>query len=64
VKPASRTQRPKRATCGLIPGISVITITAGPLPDTNTFAMPFNVISRAAKSSSASSLFTDRVSID
>ena len=33
-KPASRTQRAKRATWGLMPGISVITITAGPLPAT------------------------------
>ena len=31
MKPASRTQRLKRATCGLMPGISVITITAGPV---------------------------------
>ena len=30
MKPASRTQRAKRATCGLMPGISVMTITAGP----------------------------------
>ena len=34
VKPASRTHRPNRATCGLIPGISGMTITAGPLPAT------------------------------
>lgn len=34
VKPASRTQRANRATWGLMPGISVITITAGPLPAT------------------------------
>jgi hypothetical protein len=36
VKPASRTQRAKRARCGLMPGISGITITAGPLPATWT----------------------------
>ena len=35
-KPASRTQRAKRATCGLIPGISASTITAGPAPATRT----------------------------
>ena len=34
VKPASRTMRAKRATWGVIPGISVITITAGPEPAT------------------------------
>jgi hypothetical protein len=34
VKPALRTQRLKRATCGLMPGISAMTITAGPVPAT------------------------------
>ena len=36
VNPASLTQRLKRATCGLMPGISVMTITAGPVPVTCT----------------------------
>ena len=41
LNPASRTQRLKRATCGLMPGISVMTITAGPAPATcTTFVTP------------------------
>src|SRR5262245_5870056 len=32
LNPASRTRRPKSATSGVIPGISWITITAGPDP--------------------------------
>ena len=36
MNPASRTQRAKRATCGLMPGISLMTITAGPEPATYT----------------------------
>ena len=36
VKPASSTRRPKSATSGVIPGISVMTMTAGPLPRRNT----------------------------
>jgi len=64
VNPASRTQRLKRATCGLMPGISVMTITAGPAPATcTTFVMPSSVISRGTKSSSGSSSFMDRVGI-
>jgi hypothetical protein len=56
--PASRTQRAKRATSGLIPGISLMTMTAGPLPATCTrLATPSNVISRGVKSSSGSSCF-------
>ena len=59
VKPASLTQRLKRATCGLMPGISVITITAGPLPDTcTTFVTPSRVTARGSKSSSGSSPFS------
>ena len=47
LNPASRTQRLKRATCGLMPGISVITITAGPLPATCTsLVTPSSVIER------------------
>jgi hypothetical protein len=58
VNPASRTQRLKRATCGLIPGISVMTITAGPAPATWTiFVTPSRVTSRCWKSSSGSSSF-------
>ena len=58
VKPASRTQRAKRATCGLMPGISAITITAGPLPATWTRLMtPLSVMSRCEKSSKGSSAF-------
>src|SRR4029453_1724648 len=55
VNPASRTKRAKRATCGVIPGISVITITAGPRPATNTsLVWPWSVIWRRSKSESAS----------
>src|ERR1700754_2207046 len=55
VKPASRTQRAKRATCGLMPGTSGITITAGPVPDTWTIlVVSFSVILRGWKSSSGS----------
>jgi hypothetical protein len=56
VKPASRTQRAKRATCGLMPGISVMTITPGPAPVTCTaFVAPSSVTVRRSKSSSGSS---------
>jgi hypothetical protein len=58
VKAASRTQRAKRATSGLIPGISLITMTADPRPATYTrLATPSNAISRRPKSSSGSSSF-------
>ena len=64
VNPASRTQRLKRATCGLMPGISVMTITAGPDPATYTFLVtPSSVISRAVKPSSLSSSFMFRLDI-
>ncbi|SKT57377.1 Uncharacterised protein [Mycobacteroides abscessus subsp. abscessus] len=36
VQPISATFRAKSATLGLIPGISAMTITAGPLPFRNT----------------------------
>ncbi|SHZ99824.1 Uncharacterised protein [Mycobacteroides abscessus subsp. abscessus] len=36
VQPISATLRAKSATLGLIPGISAMTITAGPLPFRNT----------------------------
>ena len=56
MNPASITHRAKRATCGLMPGISVITITAGPVPAISTFLVtPSNVMSRVMKSSSLSS---------
>ncbi len=32
VQPAAATRRANVATCGVMPGISLITITAGPLP--------------------------------
>src|SRR5260221_10958652 len=55
LKPASRTHRAKRATCGVMPGISVMTMTAGPSPATKTrFARSRSVTSRASKSSSGS----------
>src|SRR5262245_11578624 len=57
VKPASRTHRLKRATCGLMPGISAMTTTAGPEPATCTILVTSpSVISRRAKSSRGSSL--------
>ena len=39
VNPASRTHRLKRATCGLMPGISVMTTTAGPTPASGSLVL-------------------------
>ena len=36
MQPMSATRREKAATLGVIPGISAITITAGPVPTRNT----------------------------
>ena len=53
--PASRTIRAKRATWAEIPGISAITITAGPLPATYTrLVRPSSVMLRFSKSASSS----------
>jgi hypothetical protein len=55
VKPASRTQRAKRARCGLMPGVSGIPITAGPRPPTCTVRdMASMSIRRGVKSSNGS----------
>jgi hypothetical protein len=56
LEPGTRTQRAKRATCGLLPGISVMTITVGPVPAGYAFfATPSNIVCLKAKSSSGSS---------
>ncbi|SKV62567.1 Uncharacterised protein [Mycobacteroides abscessus subsp. massiliense] len=57
VQPMSATLRAKLATFGVIPGISAITITAGPLPFLNTILVSPSCVkvpaSKSRRSSSA-----------